>query len=88
MTEGNTECYNLHCLNSVRSLQDLLDYQEEDFEDMFGLNFQVCLFIGFTCLVISKPPAYCQITRVYFGQPQTVDLAPDGANKPVTKANR
>jgi E3 ubiquitin-protein ligase HERC4 len=51
-----------------KSLQELLDYQEENFEEMFALNFQ--------------------ITRRYFGEVQTVDLVPDGANKPVTKANR
>jgi E3 ubiquitin-protein ligase HECTD2 len=52
----------------VNSLDQLLDYEGDDFEDVFGLDY-VC-------------------DKGAYGQVQTVELVPGGANKPVTKTNR
>jgi hypothetical protein len=52
----------------ARSLEKMLAYEGDDFEDVFCLDF-----VG---------------EREGYGQVQTIELVPGGANKPVTKANR
>jgi E3 ubiquitin-protein ligase HECTD2 len=52
----------------AKSLEQLLAYEDDDFEEVFCLYFTG--------------------EKELYGQVQTVDLIPGGANKPVTKANR
>ncbi|KAF5898051.1 putative E3 ubiquitin-protein ligase HERC3, partial [Clarias magur] len=68
-----------------RSLQQLLDYEEDDIEDAFCLNFAT-VFIQ-SVYIKKETCMSSQISREYYGVTEVKELVPGGEDRTVDKSN-